>query len=470
LATVNGRIGKGDHDDELARISTTIFRNTLRATACALALLCAHPAQAQTYAVIHQFSGADGGNLIAGLTIDAQGRLYGTTQNGGLMKSTCQTVGQGCGTVFRLASQGSGWILTPLYKFEGPLDGATPMATPVFGPDGLLYGTTDAGGAQISCTIQGCGTMYSLRPGAAACTTALCPWLDTVVYSFGGIVDTCDGFGDWGSRPANDPQQPGNFVLGSCPTFAELTFDQAGNIYGTVPCCNGTVYELTPGGTPTALYCFTGGNDGGNPQSGVIFDRAGNLYGTTALGGTGRGGTVFELSPSGSGWTEKVLYNFQGSTDGASPIGGLIFDSSGNLYGTTNVGGANNGGTVFELSPSGGGNWTFHLLYSLDYIGSFDFVLYGPTGTLAMDSSGSLYGTTIGDGPFASGSVFKLTPSNDGWIYTDLHDFHGGADGYNPFGNVVLDASGNVYGRAGVGGPRDGCEGLSCGLVWEITP
>jgi uncharacterized repeat protein (TIGR03803 family) len=147
----------------------------------------------------------------------------------------------------------------------------------------------------------------------------------------------------------------------------------------------------------------------------------------------------------------------------------LILDADGNLYGTTNYGGANKGGTVFELSPSGGGNWTFHLLYSLVYNGTLDFQLYGPTGSLAMDAAGNLYGTTVMDGAFSGGSVFKLTPSNGGWTYTSLHDFEGGTGGGNPFGNVVLDAIGNVYGTAGVGGPSNGCDGLSCGVVWEVT-
>ncbi len=460
-----------------APYSTSILRSSFQCIAIALTLLCGmaiiatQPAQAQTFAVIHTFSGIDGANPVAGLTIDARGRLYGTTQDGGHRNSFCPQ--QGCGTAFRLAAQDGGWTLTPLHQFEGPSDGATPMARPVFGPNGLLYGTTDAGGAQF-CEGPGCGTAYSLRPGPGGpggCTTALCPWLESVVYSFGGIEAICEGFQDWSARPTNNPKRPGELVLGSCPTFGELTFDHAGNIYGTVPCCHGAVYELSPGGTPTALYYFTGGDDGDNPQSGVIFDSAGNLYGTTEGGGTGGCGTVYELSPSGSGWMEKVLYNFQcGSSDGQSPIGGLIFDAAGNLYGTTNFGGANNGGTVFELSPSGGGNWTFHLLYSLRYNGTLDFLIYGPTGTLAMDSSGSLYGTTVMDGAFAGGSVFKLTPSTGGWIYTSLHDFQGGSDGGNSFGNVVLDASGNVYGTAGVGGLSDGCEGLGCGVVWKITP
>ena len=433
------------------------------AAAFALAL----PAQAQTFSVIHTFSGGDGGNPVAGLTIDARGRLYGTTQTGGRQNGFCPQ--EGCGVIFRLAPQGSGWILTPLHQFAGPSDdGATPMSRPVFGPNGLLYGTTDAGGEQF-CEGPGCGTAYSLRPGPTACTTALCPWLEDVVYSFGGIETICEGFQDWSARAATQPRRPGELILGSCPSFGDVTFDHAGNIYGTVPCCNGTVYQLTPDGIPTALYYFTGGDDGGGPESGVIFDQAGNLYGTTFGGGASNCGTVYELSPNGSGWTEKVIYNFQCGADGDDPVGGLILDAAGNLYGTTNFGGANQGGTVFELSPSGGGTWTFHLLYSLVYNGTLDFLFYGPTGSLVMDASGSLYGTTVMDGAFAAGSVFKLTPSNGGWTYTSLHDFEGGTGGGNSFGNVVLDASGNVYGTAGVGGPSNGCEGLSCGVVWEIT-
>ncbi|MGB9253906.1 MAG: choice-of-anchor tandem repeat GloVer-containing protein [Candidatus Korobacteraceae bacterium] len=432
----------------------------------AASLVSASPAQAQTLTVIHSFSGPDGANPVAGLSIDAKGRLYGTTQSGGHQSDSCMQ--GGCGTVFRLTNQGGGWILNSLHDFNGPNDGSTPMARPVFAPNGLLYGTTDAGGAQF-CEGPGCGTAYSLRPGATACTTALCAWQESIVYSFGGIEAICGGFGDWSASQIHQPQAPGDVVIGSCPSFGDLTFDSQGNIYGTVPCCHGAVYELSPAGTPTALYYFTGGADGDDPLSGVIFDQAGNLYGTTNGGGAHGCGTVYELSPNGGRWTETVLYSFQCGTDGQNPIGGLIMDSASNLYGTTNFGGANSGGTVFELSPSGGGSWTFQLLYSLAYDGTFDFVIYGPTGTLTMDASGSLYGTTFMDGAYSAGSVFKLTPQNGSWSYTSLHDFTAGFDGSNPFGNVVMDANGNVYGTAGQGGGNE-CNGLSCGDVWEITP
>ncbi len=436
------------------------------AIAIAATLLLAPPAHAQTFSVIHTFSGPDGAFPQAGLSMDAAGRLYGSTSSGGLSGLECNQ--QGCGTVFRLVPQGGEWNLSSLWKFHGPNDGADPINRPTFAPSGLLYGTTNAGGVQF-CEGPGCGTAYSLRPRATTCPTTLCLWQEAVVYSFGGVNGICDGISS-GASPRR-VRQRGTVELGSCPGLGDLTYDAAGNIYGTIPCCYGAVYELTPNGTATALYYFAGGADGDTPEAGVIFDHAGNLYGTTAGGGSGRGcGTVFELSPSGSGsWTKTTLYDFQCASDGSAPYGGVIFDSAGNLYGTTNFGGANMVGTVYELSPAGGGTWTFHLLYSLQYRGTFDFLLYGPTGSLAIDSSGSLYGTAVLDGAFGGGSVFKLTPSNGAWTYTSLHDFTGESDGNQPFGNVLVDANGTVYGTASQGGLANGCGQFGCGTVWKIT-
>jgi uncharacterized repeat protein (TIGR03803 family) len=136
--------------------------------------------------------------------------------------------------------------------------------------------------------------------------------------------------------------------------------------------------------------------------------------------------------------------------------GGLMRDSAGNLYGTTLTGGDNGGGTVYELSPSNGG-WTFTTLYNFSGNG-------GSFAVLIMDAAGNLYGTTIGDGAYGQGNVFKLTPSNGSWIYTSLHDFTGGSDGSQPYGQVTLDANGNLYGTASIGGPDNK------GVVWEITP
>jgi uncharacterized repeat protein (TIGR03803 family) len=183
------------------------------------------------------------------------------------------------------------------------------------------------------------------------------------------------------------------------------------------------------------------------------------------------------LMPVVGGWTENILYNFDYTSAGGYPIANPIFDqSSGNLYGATTDGGTGGGGTVFELSPSGSG-WTFNLLYNLVGDGNCSTLGYygpgpGPWGALALDSGGNLYGTTCSDGAYGYGNVFELTPSNDGWTYTDLHDFTGGSDGAFPISNVVFDSSGNLYGTASAGGSGtcnfEGATG--CGVVWEITP
>jgi uncharacterized repeat protein (TIGR03803 family) len=387
------------------------------------------PAQAQTYSVIHNFTGGqDGANPEAGLTLDKAGNLYGTAAGGG--------AGNG-GTVFSLAHKGSGWFMNPLYSFQGGSDGDFPMARVIFGPDGNLYGTTFLGGVEGCDNGQGCGTVFNLRPQPTACKTALCPWTETVLYRFTQ--------GDDGGDP-----------------FGEVVFDKAGNIYGTAynggVVGNGVVYELVPsngGWTETVLYSFAGGSDGEGPQAPVIFDTEGNLYGTTIFGGSGNNGTVFQLTPSASGWTEKVLYRFQNGSDGHKPLGRSVFDRLGNLYGTTENGGAGNGGTVVELTPLDG-NWTYNLVYS--FAGS------GGSDDLVMDAAGNLYGTTYSDGAYGWGSAFKLTPSNGGWTYTSLHDFTGGNDGGNPIGGLVFDANGNLYGTTYGGGK------YRAGLVFEITP
>lgn len=244
----------------------------------------------------------------------------------------------------------------------------------------------------------------------------------------------------------------------------DLTFDQSGNIYGTTTSGGvgyGVVYELTPsseGWVQNVLYSFQGG-DGVGPYGGVVFDPAGNLYGVTLLGGPYGSGTVYQLSPSGTGWREKVLYGFTGGSDGNEPYGGLIIDAKGNLYGTTIFGGDPECGTVFELTPAAGLDWTFNQLYAFQsgscYSGSWD--------KLSMDAAGNLYGT-IYSGGFGCGSVFKLTPSAGSWTYASLHDFTCGDDGANPISIVTFDENGNLYGTAKAGGR------YGDGVVWEITP
>ena len=431
----------------------TLFRNISRAATLALAIILVlalilvftQPAQAQTYQVLYTFTGgADGAYPYAGLTMDRAGNLYGTTLSlgGG---SGCG--GYGCGTVFRLKHAGSGWILNPLYSFQGgPNDGATPLARVVIGPDGSLYGTTSAGGIG-NCNYhggEGCGTVFNLKPPPAACKTALCPWTETVLHRFGGGSD--------GANPQN-----GALLINPSGTIYGTTLN--GGAYGY-----GVVFSLTPsqgGWTYSVIYNFTGGLDGGSPYSGVIFDNAGNLYGTTCGGGGYNYGAVYELMPSGSGWQQKVLWSFTGTRQdywAIEPIGGLIFDGSGNLYGTTQ-GDANpdiHGGTVFELTQTKGG-WTIaHVLAGL----SNGEVAGGPVDSLAMDSAGNLYGAEVGVDDSFAGGIFEVFSNLSGanWLYVWSQ---GGAWAY---GGPILDANGNLYGT------NQGAGQYNRGVVWEITP
>ena len=422
---------------------TRIFRTSLRAAAAGLALAimflltvgATEAVQAQTYQVIHNFTGGvDGQEPNFGLTIDAAGNLYGTTFEGDT----------GTGTAYKLVHRSTGWALTPLYVFTIASKGVIPYSTLVIGRDGKLYGTTAFGGIGpcLAYGHTGCGTVFTLQNPVTFCHTSYCPWIETPLYKFSGGAD------------------------GSNPYGGALVFDQAGNIYGTTyggGTGSGVVYKLTPAGsgwTESVLYTFAGGSDGASPWAGVTLDQAGNLYGTTAAGGAFGGGTVYELSPSGSGWTKRTLHSFQQQQDGGNPYAGVILDPAGNLYGATQYGGSGGGGTVFEMSPSGD-SWIFTTLYS--FIGSGGGHAKGPVADLVMDAGGNLYGTTGGDGIYRFGSVFKLTHGGGGWTYTSLHDFTGGSDGLLPRSNLVFDGSGNLYSTA-----YGGVDGN--GVVFQITP
>jgi hypothetical protein len=250
------------------------------------------------------------------------------------------------------------------------------------------------------------------------------------------------------------------------------------------------------------LYSFQGGNDGLTPAGGVVFDKAGNLYGVTNEGGStcpAPGcGTIFQLAPptqKGGGWTETILYGFNG-TGGSIPVGGAIIDGNGNLYGTTAYGGSgtcllfgdNVGcGVVYELSPptKKGGQWTYTVLYNFQ--GGKDGLF--PWGDLVFDKRGSLYGATqFGGGKGTTcnqyfdgncGTVFRLTPpkkKSGKWTEKILHSFAGGADGATPNGGLVLDSKGAVYGTTyhGGNGKTGSCEGgsgeIGCGTMFKLIP
>jgi uncharacterized repeat protein (TIGR03803 family) len=404
--------------------------------------LLVQPLPGQTFSVIHDFTnGSDGGNPVTGLTVAGTDTFYGTARTGGSTNN---------GLVFKLSHRGSGWVLVPIYTFQGGMDGANPFAAAAIGPDGRLYGTTEnGGGGNCSGFGSGCGTIYALAPSANASGNALGSWTETVLYRFQGGYDGADPFG-------------------------MLVFDRAGNAYGTTQIGGsstqclpagtgcGTAYELSGAGdnwAKTILWSFGHGFDGVEPFNGLQFDTSGNLYGTTFVGGTDQDGTIFELSPSGSDWTESVLYSVTDGTDGGLPYTAVIFDSQGNLITPTSDGGSGAGGTVVQLTKSGN-SWQFNLLYSLTNPAEAEC---GPFGTLLMGSAGNLYGTTRCDGANRLGSVFELSPTQDGWVYSTLHDFSG-SDGQNPYSSLVIDSDGNLFGTTLLGGQ------YGQGVVFEITP
>jgi uncharacterized repeat protein (TIGR03803 family) len=401
----------------------------------ALAIAAVPAAQAQSYSVIYNFAGGqDGATPMAGLTYGGSDSFYGTANYGGNTGGNCGT--SGCGLVYRLTNGNSGWVLTPLYSFMGGNDGANPqIANVVFGPDGSLYSSTYYGGG--TCDGVGCGTVFRLRPPVPDNLGGSSPWIETVLHRFTGA----DGAGPVGA----------------------LIFDHNGNADGATSSGGlhngGIIYQLNASRNWDLVVMY---HPYGYPGSGLTMDHAGNLYGTTFNGGNDLFGSVYKLTPSGSGWIETDLYDFTSGIDGSFPQAGIILDRAGNLYGATSAGGSGRGGTVFEMTNSNG-NWIYNKLYSLTGPGTPRLVV-GPIGNLVMDAAGNLYGTTLSDGAHGYGAVFKLTPSNGSWTYTSLHDFTNGSDGGYPYSTLVFDTSGNLYGTASSGG----AQGL--GVVFKITP
>jgi len=386
--------------------------------------------------------------------------------------------------------------LNVLHGFNGAPDGSAPWSGLTRDAAGNLYGTTTYGGQYgygmvFKVAQRGSGwILYPLynfpRPNQG--DDGAEPNAPVVIGRDGSLYGTTTtGGGNQGTvfklTPAAHVCQTTlcpwtetilyRFTGGSDGggPFAPVILDAAGNIYGTTQSGGsadlGTVFKLTPSGsgwTETVLYSFSGIPDGSQAESGLVLDAAGNLYGTTADGGAGNSGTVFQLVPSGGEWTENILYSF-GPQDGYAPFGGLIFDNAGNLYGTTAYGYGGNG-TVFELSPAGGGQWNFTDLY---FLTSGAAGVPGPVGTLLLDSRGNLYGTTFEGGVpgcglgFGCGTVFELSPGSGGWTYNLLYQFSGGSDGGFPVDGLASDSRGNLYG-AGWGGNAGN------GVVFQWTP
>jgi len=385
-------------------------------------------------------------------------------------------IGLGLGAVRSAQAQ----TFTVLHSFAGyPSDGAAPRGGLLRDPTGNLYGTTFGGGSDDCNGGAGCGTVFKLDTSGT----------ETVLYSF-------TQYGDAGFAP-----------------YSGLVPDAAGNLYGTTTSGgnsgygDGTVFRIDKKGHETTLFTFIGEN-GAFPLAGLVRDSAGNLYGTTQQGGTSREcqgngcGVVFKLNKNGK---ETILHSFRGGfTDGAYPSAELVRDSAGNLYGTTQIGGASNYGTVFKVTKSGketvlhsfdgedganplarllryggklygttsgGGAYRVGTVFEVDADGK-ETVLYSfgaqqgdgdtPEGGVTRDAAGNLYGVTYYGAAGAWGTVYKLDATGKEFV---LHNFTGGSDGGFPYKGVIMDRAGNLYGTASYGGASG-----RYGTLWKLTP
>lgn len=384
---------------------------------------------------IYDFTAQQAGqNSEAGVIIDRAGNLYGVNSNGG---------DNSAGFAYKL-SRFAGWLLDPLFSFFGGANGGVPTGVMV-GPNGSLYGGAQGGIQSCNGGTQYCGAVFNLTPGPTACVTALCSWTETVPYRF---LNDNDGAG----------------------LINVSAFDQEGNLYGTSSGGGahgaGTVFELTPSGqgwTKTILYSFATGSLNAHSPTQVLFGNDGNLYGV-AGGGIYDDGTVFELAPSDGGWTQTVLHSFQYAGEGGGPHY-LVQDSAGNLYGITmwfDV------GPIFTLHKTSSG-WSFSE-YFVQHGGSYEYL-----NNLAIDAAGNLYGTGAGgegcrsgrcntrpDAPSYYSYIFKAWYASDGWHYEDLDYL--GFQYFPAAGSLALDSSGNLYGTTFQ------CGTYNYGTVWQLSP
>jgi uncharacterized repeat protein (TIGR03803 family) len=379
----------------------------------------------QTVDVIYSFAGDEDGEYAdTDLEADDAG-IYGTTVLGGNF---------GGGTVFRLSPTPNGWVHTVLYSFTGGADGGEPYKGVTVDRHGNLYGTAVTGGSG-NCE-GGCGVVYKLTNSGGT-------WIQTVIHEFTG--------GDDGSGPG-----------------ARVTVDSRGDVYGMTPTGGanglGTVYKIhRHAGTRSfqVIHTFTGGADGSGGSAGRMLLLHGRLYGAATAGGTYGSGVVFELTPTRVGeWNFRALYSFRGQPDGSFPYGALLRDVSGNIYGTTYYGGTNGIGAVFELSPQPVGEWDERLIYSFQAGSDGN----SPISNLVFDNAGNLYGTTSAGG-LGSGTIFELSPVSGGqWTETVVHSFAGPPDGSFPYSGMVVDRFGNFYGTTVHGGDNDD------GSIYNFTP
>jgi len=391
-------------------------------------LLVVASAQAQTFTILHAFSGeGDGKYPFHSLFRDNAGTIYGTTDSGGSFNY---------GTVFEMKRDGKD---TVLHSFWGA-DGVKPLSSLVRDQAGNFYGTTWEGGTpKGGGCFHGCGTVFKLdTTGKLA-----------VLYVFTGGTD--------GGQPE-----------------AGLILDNSGNLYGTTTlggdlnCLSdygsgcGVVFKIDPKGHETVLHAFAGKPDGWYPRGELIRDKQGNFYGATWFGGADDDGTIYKMDTLGK---VTILYSFQGIPGGEYPNGPPVRDAQGNFYGTTATGGEQNYGTVFKVD-SAGKETTLH-----SFTEGNDG--YAPYVGATRDSAGNLYGVTVWGGGSTGcdsqgcGTIFKVDASG---IETVLHAFTGGADSSDPEGALIMDEAGNLYGTAAEGGDLSCGSGFGCGVAFKLTP
>jgi uncharacterized repeat protein (TIGR03803 family) len=443
------------------RLGSLLLRLMLLALGALPFVTAPDAASATTLTVLHSFCGSSttcSGSAAgaSGLLQDSSGNLFGVTSNGGA---------NGKGVVYRQSKSTASPSFTELYSFcpsSGCADGANPIGTLIMDTGGNLYGVTQHGGAGCSPNPNGCGTVFELVAPTSGTT-----WTLRTLYSF--CPSSC-----------NDGRGPQNGLTYVGAATGSL-YNGTATLYGTAIAggvnSRGVVYKLTSVASApveTVIYAFcpvAGCADGATPE-GLITDAIGNLFGLTSNGGVdgdGDGiadGVAYELIPVGGGsFSQTVLYAFcpsVGCVDGENPNGSPIFDGSGNLFGVTTFGGANGGGTVFRIVPSGGSSTesVIHSFCSLSACADGE----SPKDGVAIDSSGNLYGATRLAGANAAGTVFELSGST----LTTLYNFCSLAsctDGHTPSSSVIIDGSnGRLYGTTATGGGFDG------GEVYKLKP
>jgi len=449
--------------NQFAHLFAHQFRSLRRMAALSLlALPLGHYASAQTETVLHTWVDTlnnENGGPIAGLAMDAAGNLYGATYGTG-------SCGAGCGAVFKLTRKGGNFQYQTLYSFQGSGigDGENPYGAPILDSTGNIYGTTMAGG-------NGSGIVYKLAPeangkyketvlhvfGAFGSNDGTQPFSSLAFDSAGNLYGTTNqGGGGVG----------GTFCLNGCGTVFELSPNSDGSWTESV------IHSFTgdagssDGQNPHGGVVFdAAGNLWGTTENGGNMEACLQFIDVTGCG------TAFELTPQSNGeWTESTVFEFSGENSGFNPWDGMVIDKAGNLYGMVTNGGGGNG-AVFKLTPHAGGGVNETIVHPFTVCGTTCTDGANPFNGLTIDAAGNLYGTTDLGGADLGGVVFKLTRKANG-TYTEaiLHSFTGGSDGGDPLDDhVVVDASGNVYGTTFDGGSIGLCP-VGCGVVFEIKP